>query len=266
MFRCAKSTSSVPMFPTSETDIPSIFFLWCLPFIWHSMLPLLVVKVVVIITLPLQVARVIMISKPASRVSMPTVSSVTSSSSMPFPMPVLLECRVMYFSDKKKGYQLTILPKIALPIQLRQNHSVGGVPHASAYQNKRIQNWDDICTLFASDRAIGDGAEQYEESATAMELENEVVSTAETSSGELNKRQKRNRLADAVTSFAESFKEYASKVKEPPRPTCKEIYEVVSTVDKITDSDAMRAVKRFVNGQVDEFEMLKSLPDDKKLG
>ncbi|XP_074335607.1 uncharacterized protein LOC141672823 isoform X1 [Apium graveolens] len=141
-----------------------------------------------------------------------------------------------------------------------------GVPHASAYQNKRIQNWDDICTLFAADRANGDGAEQYEESAAAMELENEVASTAETGSGELNKRQKRDRLADAVTSFAESFKEYVSKSKEPPRPTCKEIYEVVSTVDKITDNDVMRAVKRFLNGQVDEFEMLKSLPDDKKLG
>ncbi|KAL8092560.1 hypothetical protein AgCh_034723 [Apium graveolens] len=81
--------------------------------------------------------------------------------------------------------------------------SFRGVPHASAYQNKRIQNWDDICTLFASDRAIGDGAEQYEESATAMELKNEVVSTAETGSDELNKRQKRDRLADAVTSFVE---------------------------------------------------------------
>ncbi|KAL1828655.1 hypothetical protein ACET3Z_007067 [Daucus carota] len=138
-----------------------------------------------------------------------------------------------------------------------------GVPDASAYKNKRIPNWDDICTLFASDRAIGDGAEQFEESAAAMELENEF-STAETGSGESNKRQKRDRLADAVTSFAESFKEYVSKAKEPPRPTCKEIYEVVSEVYGITDDQAMRAVKRFVNGKVDEFEMLKSLPDNEK--
>ncbi|KAL1816919.1 uncharacterized protein LOC108208423 isoform X2 [Daucus carota subsp. sativus] len=138
-----------------------------------------------------------------------------------------------------------------------------GCPDASAYQNKCIQNWDDICTLFASDRATGDGAEQFEESATAMELENDI-STAETGSGESNKRQKRDRLADAVTSFAESFKEYVSKAKEPPRPTCKEIYEVVSEVIGITDDQAMRAVKRFVNGKVDEFEMLKNLPDNEK--
>lgn len=55
-----------------------------------------------------------------------------------------------------------------------------------------------------------------------------------------------------------------SKAKEPARPTCKEIYEVVSSIDRITDSEAMRAVKRFVNGKVDEFDMLKSLPDDGK--
>lgn len=54
---------------------------------------------------------------------------------------------------------------------------IHGVPHASAYQNKRIQNWDDIYTLFASDRTTGDGAEQYEESAATMELENEAIST-----------------------------------------------------------------------------------------
>ncbi|KAL8146913.1 hypothetical protein AgCh_004589 [Apium graveolens] len=141
-----------------------------------------------------------------------------------------------------------------------------GVPHASAYKNKHIQNWDDICTLFSSDRATGEGAEQFEESAVTMDLENEAISTAETGPGESNKRQKRDRLADAVTSFAESFKEYVSKAKEPPRPTCKEIYEVVSTIDKITNNEAMRAVKRFVNGKANEFEMLKSLPDDKKIG
>ncbi|KAL8146022.1 hypothetical protein AgCh_003961 [Apium graveolens] len=59
-------------------------------------------------------------------------------------------------------------------------------PSASAYQNKCIDNWDDICTL----------------------LENEVRSGSETVSGESNKRIKRDRLAVAVTKFAESFIEY----------------------------------------------------------
>ncbi|KAL8134795.1 hypothetical protein AgCh_009710 [Apium graveolens] len=63
-------------------------------------------------------------------------------------------------------------------------------------------------------RATGEGAEQFEESAAAMEFQNEAVSTAETGFGESNKRQKRDRLADVVTSF-----ECMSKAKEPPRPT-----------------------------------------------
>lgn len=92
--------------------------------------------------------------------------------------------------------------------------------HASAYRNKCIENWDDICTLVASDRAIGDGAEQHEESASAMETEKEGDNISETTSGISNKRLKRDRLADAVTSFAESFKEYVSKAKSPSRPTC----------------------------------------------
>lgn len=54
--------------------------------------------------------------------------------------------------------------------------------------------------MFASDRATGDEAEQFEESATAMELENESISIDETSDGESNKRQKKDRLADAVVS------------------------------------------------------------------
>ncbi|XP_021763140.1 uncharacterized protein LOC110727870 [Chenopodium quinoa] len=59
-------------------------------------------------------------------------------------------------------------------------------PAASAYQNKCFENWDDICTLFAPDRAIGDGAEQHEEAAAAMENENDNASTSETASGESN--------------------------------------------------------------------------------
>ena len=34
-----------------------------------------------------------------------------------------------------------------------------------------IDNWDDIVTLFALDRATSDGDEQHEESATAVDIE-----------------------------------------------------------------------------------------------
>ncbi|KAL2930536.1 Cationic amino acid transporter 5 [Bienertia sinuspersici] len=57
------------------------------------------------------------------------------------------------------------------------------VPQASAYQKKCIENWDDIYTLFASDRATGVGAEQHEESANAMDAKIEGASTFKNSSG-----------------------------------------------------------------------------------
>ncbi|KAL1826502.1 hypothetical protein ACET3Z_004914 [Daucus carota] len=89
-------------------------------------------------------------------------------------------------------------------------------PNASKYQNKSIHNWDDICTLFASDRATGEGAEQYEESAAAMEMENELGSGgagSEVASGESNKKVKRDRLADAVTKFAKSLFVILNEIK-----------------------------------------------------
>uniref|UniRef100_A0A803L9U5 Myb/SANT-like domain-containing protein n=1 Tax=Chenopodium quinoa TaxID=63459 RepID=A0A803L9U5_CHEQI len=120
--------------------------------------------------------------------------------------------------------------------------AVQETPAASAYQNKCFENWDDICTLFAPDRAIGDGAEQHEEAAAAMENENDN--------------------ANAVSSFAESFKEYVSK---STRPTSQEIYKEASSVLGISRHQALRAVKRFLNGTFEEFDMLKNLPDDQKL-
>lgn len=136
---------------------------------------------------------------------------------------------------------------------------------ASAYQNKCIDNWDDICTIFASDRATGDGAEQHEESAFAMEMENEVGSGSDTISGESNKRVKRDRLADAVSKFAESFTEYASRAQGPPKPSSKEIYDVISAIPRITRMDILKGVKSFMNGTPDMFEMLKSLPESDNL-
>ncbi|KMT02385.1 hypothetical protein BVRB_9g204980 [Beta vulgaris subsp. vulgaris] len=138
-------------------------------------------------------------------------------------------------------------------------------PNASGYLNKCIDNWDDIVTLFALDRATGDGAEQHEESAAAMDTETEGGSTSETSSGGSNKKLKRDRLADAVSSFADSFKEYVSKAQGPPKPSSQEIYDVVSSVLGLSGQQVLQAVKRFMNGPVNEFDMLKHLPEEQKL-
>ncbi|ONK68814.1 uncharacterized protein A4U43_C05F16300 [Asparagus officinalis] len=42
---------------------------------------------------------------------------------------------------------------------------------AKAYQNKAIENWDDICVLVGTDRATGEGAEQIDDSIAAMDME-----------------------------------------------------------------------------------------------
>ncbi|KMS95737.1 hypothetical protein BVRB_005390 [Beta vulgaris subsp. vulgaris] len=138
-------------------------------------------------------------------------------------------------------------------------------PNASGYLNNCIDNWDDIVTLFALDRATSDGAEQHEESATAMDTEIEGGSTSKTSPGGSNKKLKRDRLADAVSSFTDSFKEYVSKAQDPPKPSSQVIYDVVSSVLGLSGQHVLQAVKRFMNGPVNEFDMLKHLPEEQKL-
>ncbi|KAL6551405.1 hypothetical protein OROMI_021893 [Orobanche minor] len=154
---------------------------------------------------------------------------------------------------------------LVIPIKELEDWKTYGKDNSSAfaYQNKCVDNWDDICTLFASDRATGDGAEQHEKSTTAMEMENEVGSGLETVSVESKKRIKRDRLADDV--FAESFNEYVSKAQGPPRPSSKEIYDVISVVPRIFRMEILKGVKHFMNGTVDMFDMLKSLLDSDKL-
>lgn len=114
------------------------------------------------------------------------------------------------------------------------------------------------------DRAIGDGAEQHEESSAAMEAENEGANISETTSGESSsKKLKRDRLADAVSSFAESFKEYVQS-RNPPKPDSKEVYDVVSNVVGLSRQQVLKAAKQFLNNTA-EFDMLKGLPENEKL-
>lgn len=98
-----------------------------------------------------------------------------------------------------------------------------------------------------------------------MDTEIEGASTSEASSGGSNKRLKRDHLAEAVSSFAESFKEYVSRSQGPTKPSSQEIYGVVSSVIGISRHQVLKAVKRFMSGTVDEFEMLKTLPEEEKL-
>ena len=137
-------------------------------------------------------------------------------------------------------------------------------PNASAYMNKRIENWDDICALVSVDTTIDDGAEQHKESAATLETENQGAHILDAASGESSsKKLKMDRLADAVTSFAETFKEYMIS-RNPPKPDSKEVYDVVSRVVGLDRQEVLKAVKRFLN-DIEEFEMLTTLPENEML-
>ncbi|KMT04016.1 hypothetical protein BVRB_8g187200 [Beta vulgaris subsp. vulgaris] len=128
--------------------------------------------------------------------------------------------------------------------------------NAASYRNKCIENWEDICTLFGADRVVGDGSEQHDEAADVME--EEMISEGKSSSKDPivsgSHKRKKDSVADAVNNFVESFREYVqSKMNDTLKPTCQEIYTIVSEVYGIS------------KGNPDEFLMLKELPEDEKL-
>ncbi|KAK9757514.1 hypothetical protein RND81_01G167500 [Saponaria officinalis] len=140
-------------------------------------------------------------------------------------------------------------------------------PAATSYSNKFIKHWDDICVLVGLDRAVGDGAEHHEEGADRMneetcDGESSSVDTTTTSS---RKKPKRDQLVEAVTSFADSFKDYVeTKAKSTPPLSGKEVYEEVSKVYDILPNQVLRAFK-ILMGSPQNFQMLMDLPEDQKL-
>ena len=97
-----------------------------------------------------------------------------------------------------------------------------------------------------------------------MEAKNEGANISDTNSGESSsKKLKKDRLADAVNSFAEFFKQNVQS-KNPPKADSKEVYDIVSNVLGLSRQQVLKAAKRFLN-HTEEFEMLKNLPEDEKL-
>ncbi|XP_050215388.1 uncharacterized protein LOC126666610 isoform X2 [Mercurialis annua] len=77
---------------------------------------------------------------------------------------------------------------------------------------------------------------------------------------------KNDHLADAIIEIAHSFKEYleSKKTFERPQPTGEEIYAVVSQIEGLQKVDVFSAVRKLMNGNPEEFYLLKSLHDDEK--
>ncbi|XP_050220837.1 uncharacterized protein LOC126671019 isoform X3 [Mercurialis annua] len=177
------------------------------------------------------------------------------------------------WDDDKKMVVITIEDIV------KWNEYVESFPEASGYQNKTIENWDDIVVLCGSDRATGDGAETYQDAAEAMDQEGndaqsninlEEQETSRTHPQSSGKKAKKDHLADAVMEIAHSFKEYleSKKISERPQPrpqpTGEEIYDVVSQIQGLQKVDIFSAVRKLMQGFPEEFYLLKSLQDDEK--
>ncbi|KAL0370724.1 UNVERIFIED_CONTAM: hypothetical protein Sangu_0390500 [Sesamum angustifolium] len=141
-----------------------------------------------------------------------------------------------------------------------------------------IEHWDDIGLLCGKDRATGQGAENIEEGLEAMaeDEETEVNSIPVTGararpSSSTNfmpnkkKKLKIDSLVEAIGMKATSFQDFlASKKKNEEKSSGIGIHEVVSMIPGLTSHEVFKAVRKLMNGDVEEFKLLKSLPDEKK--
>ncbi|XP_020249199.1 uncharacterized protein LOC109826582 [Asparagus officinalis] len=163
------------------------------------------------------------------------------------------------------------------------NDYVTANPDAKGYQNRLIENWDDIMVLCAKDRANGEGAETFEEAANTMQHD-ESVAQSETNedgsssrkhlpgtstSGETSskKQKKGDKLVDSLAVMAASVTEYFNErkkevVRKPP--TGEEIHHVVSKIPNLSRIQVFKAFEKLMDSNPEKFYLLKSLPDDEK--
>ncbi|XP_012843355.1 PREDICTED: uncharacterized protein LOC105963495 [Erythranthe guttata] len=158
------------------------------------------------------------------------------------------------------------------------NSYVESHPDAKGMQNKMIENWDDIILLCGKDRATGQGAETFDEGVEAIGEEDEIEVTSAPISGsrvrpssstdsmnDKKKRPKKDSLAEVVSAIATSFQEFlASKRKGEEKSSGIEMHDVVSMIPGLTDDEVFKAVRMLMNGNEEEFNLLKALPDEKK--
>ncbi|GKV54024.1 hypothetical protein SLEP1_g60534, partial [Rubroshorea leprosula] len=75
------------------------------------------------------------------------------------------------------------------------------------------------------------------------------------------KKRRKDPLVTIVGDIASSLKEYINLKK---KPSGQEIYEVVSIVLGLSQQEIFKAIQLLLNGDFEQFYLLKSLPDDKK--
>lgn len=142
-------------------------------------------------------------------------------------------------------------------------------------QNKVIKNWEDIVFLFGKDRASA-GASNGGVQATARENEVDIDATLRSPlrpttlpnyEPNLHEEMRKDALVDALIDAATSIKEFfdsKKKKEEMQQPTGVEIHKIVSKLPGLTPHEVFRAVQKLMNGNPEQFFLLKSLPDEEK--
>ncbi|KAL3529978.1 hypothetical protein ACH5RR_009300 [Cinchona calisaya] len=152
-------------------------------------------------------------------------------------------------------------------------------PDADGMQNKVIKNWEDIVFLNGKYRAspkdagtsnggveaIGGGENEVDLDATIRSLLQ--PSTSPNYEPNLQEEIRKDALVDALIDVATSIKTYfesKKKKEEIQQPSGTEIHETVSKLPGLTPYEVFKGVQKLINGNPEQFFLLKSLPDAEK--
>ncbi|CAN1126551.1 hypothetical protein LINPERHAP2_LOCUS3485 [Linum perenne] len=152
---------------------------------------------------------------------------------------------------------------------------------ARSYGNKVVENWDDIVLLCAKDRALGDGAEHYQDANHSVNGEDDVQSVSsfesvdggsiskralqgEKSSGKKSKNDAK--VGDALITVANSLNSFieSRKKEEVKKFTAKEILDVLTEIPGLNRMDIPKAVTKYRCGDPEQFKLLLELPIDER--
>ncbi|XP_061993672.1 uncharacterized protein LOC133711584 [Rosa rugosa] len=156
------------------------------------------------------------------------------------------------------------------------NAYVESHPSAKGYQNKSIENWDDIAMLCGKDKTTGEGAEDVGDAEETMEFEAEDESdvtpnshasthaaTSNCDPHPPNKTKKKDPLAQAIGDVANTLKEFMA-AQVSPQLKGEDVHEVVSKVPNLSKLQVFKAVRILMSGNLEEFSLLKSINDAEK--
>ncbi|GER32721.1 carboxypeptidase S1 homolog A, partial [Striga asiatica] len=135
------------------------------------------------------------------------------------------------------------------------------------------ENWDDLVLLCGRDRATGQNVETFQEGSEAMDEDvgqdlapsSDFIARARTSSSadsnlEKKTKFKKDSLAEVVGVIATSFQEYLARKKQEEKQVALRYMRLY----RLYREEVFKAIHKLMNGDLEEFKLLKALPEEKK--